>query len=167
MMLSRKMWIGGGAWPLRLRLSKKLKFVAVGGHAPTTVTPTGKFYGKLCARSKATSARFAVKFCRRGYTRGNSRVRQLPCAAVAPCAACRVSRHAEAEELGPSACFYCNSGTGITMFTWNIWESVEITRLPSYFCTIRRMLSIPYPWSPLLRLVVTGKPSRISSLPSK
>src|SRR5699024_6493306 len=30
----------------------------------------------------------------RTYTRGNSRVRQLPCAAVAPCAACRVSRHA-------------------------------------------------------------------------
>ena len=30
----------------------------------------------------------------RTYTRGNSRVRRLPCAAVAPCAACRVSRHA-------------------------------------------------------------------------
>ena len=34
-----------------LRPSKKLKNVAVGGHAPTTATPTGKFYGKLCARS--------------------------------------------------------------------------------------------------------------------
>src|SRR5699024_332690 len=53
------------------RLSKKSKTVAVGGHAPTTATPTGKFYGKLCARSFAPSARFAVKFCRRGYTRGN------------------------------------------------------------------------------------------------
>ena len=34
-----------------LRPSKKLKNVAVGGHAPTTATPTGKFYGELCARS--------------------------------------------------------------------------------------------------------------------
>ena len=113
----------------RFRLSKKLKSVAVGGHAPTTATPLGKFCGKLCARSIATSARFAVKFCRRAaepsaacggcseaeqgqrsqnasavqgaphdagtatrtYTRGNSRVRQLPCAAVSPCAACRRS----------------------------------------------------------------------------
>ena len=116
------------------RLSKKLKFVAVGGHAPTTATPPGKFCDKLCARSIATSARFAVKFCRRAaepsaacggcseaeqgqrsqnasavqgaphdagtatrtYTRGNRRVRRLPCAAVASCAACRVSRHAAA-----------------------------------------------------------------------
>src|SRR5699024_4280363 len=62
------------------------KIVAGGGHAPTPVTPTGKFCGKLCARNEVTSARFAVKFCRRGYTRGNSRVRQLPCAAVASCA---------------------------------------------------------------------------------
>ena len=30
----------------------------------------------------------------RTYTRGNSHVRQLPCAAVASCEACRVSRHA-------------------------------------------------------------------------
>ena len=30
----------------------------------------------------------------RTYTRGNSRVRRLPCAAVAPCAACRGTRHA-------------------------------------------------------------------------
>ena len=67
---------------------------ACGRSAPTTATPTGKFYGKLCARSIATSARFDVKFCRRGYTRGNSRVRRLPCAAVAPCAACRGTRHA-------------------------------------------------------------------------
>ena len=43
---------------------KKLNSVAVGGHAPTA-TPTGKFYGKLCARNEVTSARFAVKFCRR------------------------------------------------------------------------------------------------------
>ncbi len=75
-----------------LRLSK---IVAVGGHVPTTATPPGKFCGKLCARSFAPSARFGVKFCgRRGYTRGNRRVRQLPCAAVASCAACRVPRHA-------------------------------------------------------------------------
>ena len=47
------------------KLSKKLKSVAVGGHAPTTATPPGKFCGKLCARSCAPSARFAVKFCRR------------------------------------------------------------------------------------------------------
>lgn len=51
------------------RLSKKLKFVAVGGHAPTTATPPGKFCDKLCARSIATSARFAVKFCRRLQSR--------------------------------------------------------------------------------------------------
>src|SRR5699024_2012512 len=54
----------------RSRLSKKSKSVAVGGHVPTTATPTGKFYGKLCARSFAPSARFAVKFCRRGFQRG-------------------------------------------------------------------------------------------------
>src|SRR5699024_5027861 len=133
-----------------LRLSKKSKIVAVGGHlrpksralrpgwppkracgrsAPTTATPTGKFCGKLCARNEVTSARFAAKFCRRAaepsaacggcseaeqgqrsqnasavqgaphdagtatrtYTRGNRRVRQSPCAAVAPCAAQRLS----------------------------------------------------------------------------
>lgn len=51
------------------RVSKELKSVAVGGHAPTTATPPGKFCGKLCARSKATSARFAVKFCRRLQSR--------------------------------------------------------------------------------------------------
>ena len=137
---------------------KSIKSVAVGGHAPTTATPPGKFYGKLCARNEVTSARFAVKFCRRAaepsaacggcseakqgqrsqnasavqgaphdagtatrtYTRGNSRVRQSPvsglragpaarlasdtplrrqCAAVAPCAACRVSRHAAQQAL--------------------------------------------------------------------
>ena len=137
---------------------KSIKSVAVGGHAPTTATPTGKFCGKLCARSIATSARFAVKFCRRAaepsaacggcseaeqgqrsqnasavqgaphdagtatrtYTRGNRRVRQSPvsglragpaarlasdtplrrqCAAVAPFAACRVSRHADSPAL--------------------------------------------------------------------
>src|SRR5699024_10996565 len=75
-------------------VSENIKTVAVGGHAPTTATPPGKFCGKLCARSFAPSARFGVKFCRRGYTRGNRRVRQLPCAAVASCAACRVPRHA-------------------------------------------------------------------------
>ena len=47
---------------------KKLKFVAVSGHAPTA-TPTGKFCGKLCARNEVTSARFAVKFCRRLQSR--------------------------------------------------------------------------------------------------
>ena len=47
---------------------KKLNSVAVGGHAPTA-TPTGKFYGKLCARNEVTSARFAVKFCRRLQSR--------------------------------------------------------------------------------------------------
>ena len=47
---------------------KKLKSVAVGGHAPTA-TPTGKFCGKLCARNEVTSARFAVKFCRRLQSR--------------------------------------------------------------------------------------------------
>src|SRR5699024_6244979 len=90
--------------PLRglLRLSKKSKTVAVGGHAPTTATPTGKFYAKLCARNAVTSARFGVKFCRRGYTRGNSRVRQSPCAAAAPCAACRVSRHAAQAAARPA-----------------------------------------------------------------
>ncbi|WP_295470100.1 hypothetical protein, partial [uncultured Subdoligranulum sp.] len=40
-----------------VRLSKKSKIVAVGGHAPTTATPPGKFYGKLCARNEVTSAR--------------------------------------------------------------------------------------------------------------
>ena len=55
-----------------LRLSKKLKFVAVGGHAPTTATPTGKFCGKLCARNEVTSARFAAKFCRRGFSKGET-----------------------------------------------------------------------------------------------
>ena len=48
-----------------LRLRKSIKSVAVGGHAPTTATPTGKFCGKLCARNEVTSARFAAKFCRR------------------------------------------------------------------------------------------------------
>ena len=95
-----------GGIPFRLRLSEMFKTVAVGGHAPTTATPTGKFCGKLCARSIATSARFAVKFCRRGYTRGNSRVRRLPCAAVSPCAACRVSRHAEAPAPGGCLLLY-------------------------------------------------------------
>ena len=31
---------------------------------------TRKFYGKLCARNEVASARFAVKFSRRRYTRG-------------------------------------------------------------------------------------------------
>ena len=60
---SEKAAAGGG------RLSKKSKSVAVGGHAPTTATHTGKFCGKLCARNAVTSARFAVKFCRRGFQR--------------------------------------------------------------------------------------------------
>src|SRR5699024_6482442 len=61
---------GGRPSQESLRLSKKSKSVSVGGHAPTTETPTGKFCGKLCARSEATSARFAVKFCRRGFQKG-------------------------------------------------------------------------------------------------
>ncbi|MCI7794497.1 hypothetical protein MR578_09805, partial [bacterium] len=52
------------------RLSKKLKFVTIGGPAPTMGTPTGKFCGKLCARSEATSARFAAEFCRERFQKG-------------------------------------------------------------------------------------------------
>ena len=93
----------------------------------------GNFTANCVRGALATSARFAVKFCRRGFqraaepstacggyseaeqgqrsqsasaiygtprdagtaTRRNRRVRQLPCAAVAPFAACRVSRHAD------------------------------------------------------------------------
>ena len=116
------------------RLSKKLKTVAVGGHAPDDGDTDRKILRQIvCEERLATSARFAVKFCRRGFqraaepstacggyseaeqgqrsqsasaiygtprdagtaTRRNRRVRQLPCAAVAPFAACRVSRHAE------------------------------------------------------------------------
>ena len=54
---------------LRADCQKTLKSVTVGGHAPTTATPTGEFCGKLCARSFAPSARFAAKFCRRGIQR--------------------------------------------------------------------------------------------------
>ena len=74
---------------------KSIKSVAVGGHAPTTVTPTGKFCGKLCARSIATSARFAAKFCRRGFQRGKRAELALASRSVALFAACRVSRHAD------------------------------------------------------------------------
>src|SRR5699024_5609582 len=56
--------------PARPDCRKKSKSVSVGGHAPTTETPPGKFCGKLCARNKVTSARFAVKFCRRGFQKG-------------------------------------------------------------------------------------------------
>ena len=92
----------------------------------------GNFAANCVRGALATSARFATKFCRRGFqraaepstacggyseaeqgqrsqsasaiygaprdagtaTRRNSRVRQLPCAAVAPFAACRGTRHA-------------------------------------------------------------------------
>jgi len=54
---------------LRISLSKKSKSIAVGGHAPTTATHTGKYRGQLCAGSKATSARLTVIFCRRGFQR--------------------------------------------------------------------------------------------------
>src|SRR5699024_7046922 len=115
-------------------VEKSIKSVSVGGHAPTTETPTGKFCGKLCARSRATSARFAVKFCRRAaepsaacggcseaeqgqrsqnasavqgaphdagtatrtFQRGKRAELALASRSVAPFAACRVSRHAEA-----------------------------------------------------------------------
>ena len=77
------------------RLSKKLKSVTIGGPAPTMVTPTGKFCGKLCARSKATSARFPVKFCREGFQKGEPDGQAKPCRTGPPFAACRVSRHAE------------------------------------------------------------------------
>jgi len=50
-------------------LSKKLKSIAVGGHAPTTAIHTGKYRGQLCARSETTSARLAAIFCRRGFQR--------------------------------------------------------------------------------------------------
>ena len=117
-----------------LRLRKSIKSVAVGGHAPTTATPTGKFCGKLCARNEVTSARFAAKFCRRAaepsaacggcseaeqgqrsqnasavqgaphdagtatrtFQRGKRAELALASRSVAPFAACRVSRHAEA-----------------------------------------------------------------------
>src|SRR5699024_6310664 len=69
---------------------------ACGRSAPTTATPTGKFCGKLCARSCAPSARFAVKFCRRGFQRGKRAELASASRSVAPFAACRVSRHAEA-----------------------------------------------------------------------
>ena len=93
----------------------------------------GNFAVNCVRGALATSARFAAKFCRRGFqraaepstacggyseaeqgqrsqsasaiygaprdadtaTRRNSRVRQLPCAAVALFAACRGTRHAE------------------------------------------------------------------------
>src|SRR5699024_260988 len=67
------------------------KSVTAGGHAPTTVTPTGKFCGKLCARSNATSARFDAKFCRKeiqgcGVERRLRRMqRDVAGAAVAAC----------------------------------------------------------------------------------
>ena len=91
-------------WFQRLRrLSKKFKSVAVGGPAPTMVTPTGKFCGKLCARSEATSARFPVKFCREGFQKGELDGQAKPCRTGPSFAACRVSRHAEAVPLGGTA----------------------------------------------------------------
>ena len=103
----------------------------------------GNFAANCVRGAIATSARFAVKFCRRAaepsaacggcseaeqgqrsqnasavqgaphdagtatrtYTRGNRRVRQLPCAAVASCGACRVSRHAQSA----GAASFCHS----------------------------------------------------------
>ena len=57
-----------GQLPLQgsLDCRKSSKSVAAGGHVPPTATPTGKFCGKLCARSMATSARFAVKILSKG-----------------------------------------------------------------------------------------------------
>jgi len=56
--------------PVCIQIVKKLKSVLVGGPAPTTRTHTGKFRGKLCARNEVTSARFSVKFCRKGVQEG-------------------------------------------------------------------------------------------------
>ena len=62
---------------------KKSKFVRIGGHVPTMRTQPGKFCGKLCARSKAASARFTANFVewipKRGNRRGrHRRARLLP-----------------------------------------------------------------------------------------
>ena len=67
-----------------LRLSKELKKVAVGGHAPTTATPTGKFCGKLCARSVSDECAVCRKILSKGIPKGeiaalgNCRARLLP-----------------------------------------------------------------------------------------
>ena len=53
-----------------LRLSKELKKVAVGGHAPTTATPTGKFCGKLCARSVSDECAICRKILSKGIPKG-------------------------------------------------------------------------------------------------
>ena len=68
--------------------------IAVGGHAPTTAIPTGKFYGKLCVRSQTTNARFAVKFCQKGIQRGKRAELASASRSVVLFAACRVPRHA-------------------------------------------------------------------------
>ena len=116
----------------RFGLSKKLKTSPSADMRRRRRHRQGNFAANCVRGALATSARFAVKFCRRGFqraaepstacggyseaeqgqrsqsasaiygaprdagtaTRRNSRVRQLPCAAVAPFAACRVSRHA-------------------------------------------------------------------------
>ena len=91
--------------------TKKLKSVTIGGPAPTMVTPTGKFCGKLCARSKATSARFPAKFCREGFQKGELDGQAKPCRTGPPFAACRVSRHAEEPCTEHSFC------AGLLLFT--------------------------------------------------
>ena len=79
----------------RYRLSKKSKSVAISGHVPMMATQTGKFCGKLCARRFAPSARFAVKFCRKGIPkRGNAsdtshRARVLPLLSMSSFSTCK------------------------------------------------------------------------------
>ena len=43
---------------------------AVGGHAPTTATPTGKFCGKLCARSVSDECAVCRKILSKGISKG-------------------------------------------------------------------------------------------------
>ena len=49
---------------------EKVENVAVGGHAPTTATPTGKFCGKLCARSVSDECAVCRKILSKGIPKG-------------------------------------------------------------------------------------------------
>ena len=71
------------------RLSKKLKNVAVGGHAPTTATPTGKFYGKLCARSVSDECAICREILSKGIPKGE--IGALGAAVRGCCPLCSVS----------------------------------------------------------------------------
>ena len=140
-----------------VRLSKKFKSVAVGGPAPTMATPTGKFCGKLCARSEATSARFPVKFCREGFQKGEPDDQAKPCRTGPPFAACRVSRHAEMGNPDPGLPIDLQR---IPLFSAPIVTGlVQSLRSASPLSAQRTGLAAPY-WS-MGFIVGTEKTSRL------